>query len=68
MATKDFSIFINCFLGDLHGSYKDLEFFSASLWKLGIDFTPSKYIFLGDFVDRGPHSVEVFYYSVDDII
>uniref|UniRef100_A0A6B2L7R6 Serine/threonine-protein phosphatase n=1 Tax=Arcella intermedia TaxID=1963864 RepID=A0A6B2L7R6_9EUKA len=46
-------------LGDLHGSYKDLEYFSQNLWTIGIDFTPSKYIFLGDYVDRGPHSLEV---------
>jgi len=46
-------------LGDLHGSYKDLAFFCKNVWTLGIDFTPSKYVFLGDYVDRGPHSVEV---------
>lgn len=49
-------------LGDLHGSYKDLDYFAHIFWDLGVDFTPSKFVFLGDYVDRGPHSVEVIAY------
>eukprot|EP01125_Pyxidicula_operculata_P022959 TRINITY_DN970_c2_g2_i3.p1 TRINITY_DN970_c2_g2~~TRINITY_DN970_c2_g2_i3.p1 ORF type:complete len:550 (-),score=76.18 TRINITY_DN970_c2_g2_i3:1920-3569(-) len=49
-------------LGDLHGSYKDLDFFSRTIWNLGVDFSPCKLVFLGDFVDRGPHSVELVAY------
>jgi len=49
-------------LGDLHGNYKDLQFFSNALWKMGIDMSPASFLFLGDFVDRGPHSVETLAY------
>jgi len=34
--------------GDIHGSFRDLVYFSRALWSLGVDFTPSKYLFLGN--------------------
>eukprot|EP01096_Ripella_sp_DP13-Kostka_P013958 TRINITY_DN617_c1_g1_i1.p1 TRINITY_DN617_c1_g1~~TRINITY_DN617_c1_g1_i1.p1 ORF type:complete len:533 (+),score=182.46 TRINITY_DN617_c1_g1_i1:26-1600(+) len=49
-------------LGDLHGNYKDLQFFSRSFWQMGVDLSPARFVFLGDYVDRGPHSVETTAY------
>jgi hypothetical protein len=49
-------------LGDLHGNFRDLKIFARAFWPLGIDFTPASALFLGDYVDRGPHSVEVAAY------
>ena len=46
-------------LGDLHGNYKDLLVFKQNFWNMGIDMTPSRFLFLGDYVDRGPHSLEL---------
>ena len=48
-------------LGDLHGNYKDLLIFKQNFWNMGIDMTPARFLFLGDYVDRGPHSVELGY-------
>lgn len=42
--------------GDTHGSYKDLDYFGR---ELDIIMSEKKFVFLGDFVDRGPNSVEV---------
>eukprot|EP00754_Rhynchopus_humris_P038497 Rhum_TRINITY_DN21116_c0_g1::Rhum_TRINITY_DN21116_c0_g1_i1::g.173246::m.173246 len=47
-------------VGDLHGSFRDLLHFVNRLTPCGdVRFAPCPLVFLGDFVDRGPHSVEV---------
>ena len=48
------------FIGDLHGNYSDLNFFLSKLLVFSdIRYTPFHILFLGDYVDRGSHSVEV---------
>src|SRR3546814_1268908 len=39
--------------GDIHGHLEDLHFFADNIWKLGIPLTAGKFLFLGDYVDRG---------------
>lgn len=51
-------------LGDLHGNYRDLQYFASQFWRTGVDLCPSDLLFLGDYVDRGPHSVELMAYLV----
>lgn len=49
-------------IGDIHGCVKSLEVLMADLLAhFGTDRT---YIFLGDYVDRGPHSKEVVDYLI----
>ena len=46
-------------IGDLHGNFKDFTYFAKAfgLWS-SAEFTPAKFLFLGDYVDRGLHSIE----------
>eukprot|EP00996_Jenningsia_fusiforme_P004011 NODE_480_length_2199_cov_25.118140_g442_i0.p1 GENE.NODE_480_length_2199_cov_25.118140_g442_i0~~NODE_480_length_2199_cov_25.118140_g442_i0.p1 ORF type:complete len:550 (-),score=87.69 NODE_480_length_2199_cov_25.118140_g442_i0:292-1941(-) len=47
-------------MGDLHGSFPDLYFFIRHFVSFhSMAFTSHKLLFLGDYVDRGPASVEV---------
>ena len=47
--------------GDIHGNYADMQFFLNKVIAFDdimLKFTTTGLLFLGDYVDRGPHSVE----------
>lgn len=48
--------------GDIHGNLEDLHFFADNIWKMGIDLTAGKFLFLGDYVDRGMSCLECVAY------
>jgi serine/threonine protein phosphatase 1 len=48
-------------IGDIHGCYDRLK---ALIEKIPIDCSRDALIFIGDYIDRGPHSVEVVDYLI----
>ena len=46
-------------LGDIHGNYPNLSRYEQCLFKMGLNLATSKFLFLGDYVDRGPNGLEV---------
>lgn len=49
-------------IGDIHGSFDRLQ---DLMQKIPIDFTNDTLVFIGDYIDRGPASVEVVDYLLD---
>lgn len=49
-------------IGDIHGCLVKLR---ALIGKIPIDFTRDTLLFIGDYIDRGPHSVEVVDYLIN---
>jgi diadenosine tetraphosphatase ApaH/serine/threonine PP2A family protein phosphatase len=49
-------------VGDIHGSFDRLQ---ELMEKIPIDFASDTLVFIGDYIDRGPASVEVVDYLID---
>jgi serine/threonine protein phosphatase 1 len=49
-------------IGDIHGSFDKLQ---DLMQKIPIDFATDTLVFIGDYIDRGPGSVEVVDYLLD---
>ena len=49
-------------IGDIHGSFDRLQ---ELMQKIPIDFARDTLVFIGDYIDRGPASVEVVDYLID---
>lgn len=49
-------------IGDTHGNIHDVLTYEAQLWPLAPAVLPVSYLFLGDYVDRGDHGIEVISY------
>jgi hypothetical protein len=49
-------------IGDIHGNLEDLHFFADNLWKCGMGLTAGKFLFCGDYVDRGLNCLECIAY------
>lgn len=48
--------------GDIHGNFHDLKYYERELWPNGPGKVKVSFVFLGDLVDRGHHSLEVVLY------
>ncbi len=48
--------------GDIRGNLEDLHFLSDNIWNLGMALAAGKFVFLGDYVDRGMSGLEVVAY------
>lgn len=48
--------------GDIHGNFHDLRYYERELWPNGPAKAKVSFLFLGDLVDRGHHSLEVVLY------
>lgn len=55
---------VECFwyAGDLHGNLPALLAMESALWPSGTALAPARLLFLGDYVDRGPHGSELMAY------
>ena len=46
--------------GDIHGNLSDLMHYYELFWSLPLEMLTGNFVFLGDYVDRGNQSLEVF--------
>lgn len=54
-----------CFVfGDIHGNMSDLLTFKECFWPMAPGHVGGRYVFLGDYVDRGHQSLEVYLYLI----